>query len=387
MTSDSQLICRRCGFHNVPGDQFCGSCGAFLEWEGEPQGEAVPPPAELADPDIPSVAAATGVGAAAPGAGAALPAAPSAPPAEPAGSVADVGLIRCPACGIANTAGRTFCQSCGTKLADAQRVAEPTAAQIAAAVAASGAPPAAPTAPVRQARGEPSGSSSGGLGKWIVVMVVAGVLIGAGAVGASVLLRGEGPASEATSGPSAPGAASDGAPSTATGSGAPATGDPSAGATAAPAKPAALALSGATASSVVGDLDKFQAGMAIDGDPATAWQEGAKAEKGQWIEVAFEPAQVTALIVSNGYNASKALYRGNRRLKDVQVSVGGGDPVGVRLDDTAKPQRIKLGPVDGATTVRITIVSTYPGVKTSVSGTPFDDAALNEIVVIGVPGS
>ena len=35
MTDDTGVICRRCGFANVAGDQFCGSCGAFLEWEGE----------------------------------------------------------------------------------------------------------------------------------------------------------------------------------------------------------------------------------------------------------------------------------------------------------------------------------------------------------------
>ena len=36
MTDDPRTICKRCGFANVPGDQFCGSCGAFLEWEGQP---------------------------------------------------------------------------------------------------------------------------------------------------------------------------------------------------------------------------------------------------------------------------------------------------------------------------------------------------------------
>jgi hypothetical protein len=39
MTDALPVICRRCGFGNVPGDQFCGSCGAFLEWEGEPAAE------------------------------------------------------------------------------------------------------------------------------------------------------------------------------------------------------------------------------------------------------------------------------------------------------------------------------------------------------------
>ena len=42
--------------------------------------------------------------------------------------------------------------------------------------------------------------------------------------------------------------------------------------------------------------------------------------------------------------------------------------------------------MSGATKVRITIVSTYPGEATSVEGTPFDDAAVSELTVLGVPG-
>ncbi|HET9521742.1 MAG TPA: zinc ribbon domain-containing protein, partial [Candidatus Limnocylindrales bacterium] len=76
MTSES-VICRRCGTLNAAGDQFCGSCGAFLEWDGEAT-EAVEPLAAAATP-------------------------------------APTGLT-CPSCGTVNPAGRTFCQSCGTLL-------------------------------------------------------------------------------------------------------------------------------------------------------------------------------------------------------------------------------------------------------------------------------
>ena len=30
------IICSGCGHANGPGDAFCGSCGGFLEWDGEP---------------------------------------------------------------------------------------------------------------------------------------------------------------------------------------------------------------------------------------------------------------------------------------------------------------------------------------------------------------
>jgi hypothetical protein len=405
VTADSHLLCRRCGFSNVPGDQFCGSCGAFLEWEGEPAAPIgspvatpLPPPAGTGpDPDVPQVRPAGGPPPV-------LPVTPweaagqaSSAPTElirvptPAG---DGALIRCPACGIANAPGRTFCQSCGTKLAEAPRVAEVTAAQIAAAVNAPARPVTVQTTTVHGSSPEPRAASGGGIGKWIVLMVVVGVLVGGGAVLASQLLKGPGPASVASSGPSvapSPGAAT-GAPSAeAPSGGAPSAETPSGDPTAAPSpvapKPVALVLTGAVASSVVGDLAKFQPGKAIDGDPRTCWQEGSKAEKGEWIEVTFAPSKAASLVITNGYNASKALFRGNLRLKDIAISVNGGAATKVRLRDTGSPQSVNIKDVSGATTLRITILSTYRSVKTSVAGTPFDDAALGEIVVYGVPGS
>ncbi len=46
------IVCKRCGNHNPAGDDFCGSCGAFLEWEGERIAEEVieAPVAELPPP-------------------------------------------------------------------------------------------------------------------------------------------------------------------------------------------------------------------------------------------------------------------------------------------------------------------------------------------------
>lgn len=96
---------------------------------------------------------------------------------------------------------------------------------------------------------------------------------------------------------------------------------------------------------------------------------------------------MTSLVLTNGYNASQALYKGNRRLKDIAISVNGATVLEIRLKDTGKPQKINVKDVAGANTLRITILSTYASSKTSVSGTPFGDAALGEIEVMGVPGS
>jgi hypothetical protein len=40
------IVCKQCGHHNEPGDTFCGSCGAFLEWMGEHIVEEVQPEPE-----------------------------------------------------------------------------------------------------------------------------------------------------------------------------------------------------------------------------------------------------------------------------------------------------------------------------------------------------
>jgi len=408
MTEHAGVICRRCGFANVAGDQFCGSCGAFLEWEGENAADAAAPaPADLGADDGLGGLVRPAAGAAAvvpPVAGptplpqpvvqavpeAAFPVAPAAPGA-PAAGAAVAGLLRCPGCGIANASTRTFCQSCGTRLAEATRVSEASREQIAAAVSARPVPVTATTASARGARTEPSRGSSRGIGGWVIGMAVVGIVVGVGIVAASVLLKGPGPASDASAAPSGLASAGPGSSAAAVSTAPDASGVP---ATAGPATPAPtqkiagvpLKLTGAAASSVVGNLAKFQPGMAIDGNVKTSWQEGATSEKGQWIEVSFDPARVDAVVINNGYGASTALYKGNLRPKAVQISVDGGKPTEVTLKDTPNAQTFKLAEHPGATRLRITIVSTYGSVKTSVAGTPFDDAALSEVSVIGLAG-
>ncbi len=286
--------------------------------------------------------------------------------------------MRCPSCGIANPATRTFCQSCGATLAAAARIAEPTPEMIAAAVAAT-----PTTSPVPPGGARPVGRekpSSRGIPGWIFAVAVLGVLVGVGIVVIGPMLAGKGPDSGATLGP---GGQTPAAPSAAASGGS----GPVATTAATPAPTAVkLTLTGATASSVVGDRAKFQPEMAIDGDLGTSWQEGSAKEEGQWIEVTFDPARADTLVIRNGYQASTPLYKGNLRLKDIQVTVSGAQPIAFHLKDTTKAQRIDLGGVAGATSVRITIVTTYPSVKTSIAGTPFDDAAVSEISVLGVPG-
>ncbi len=374
MTDDRRTICKRCGFSNIPGDQFCGSCGTFLEWEGQPTADAAgsaDPPASPAPPadTTPDPGASWGAPY-----GDALPA-PVPVPAWPDEEDERQDLVRCPACGIANPSSRTFCQSCGTTLAAAERVEEASHDQIAAAVAMTpAAPPAAGTTTATPGR-EPTAAKRG-VPSWVIGVGVIGVLVGVALVLAGVALRGKGPETGATG--------SAAAPSVAAGSASP--GSSAVAASSEPGTPVPLVLSGAKASSSVGNRPKFAPSMAIDGDLATSWQEGSQQEKDQWIEVSFDPSRADTLLIRNGYQASQAAYRGNRRLKDILVSVDGGKAIPVRLKDTTKAQQVDLGGATGAKTVRITIVSTYPGQATSIQGTPFDDAAVSELSVLGVPG-
>jgi hypothetical protein len=44
------IVCAKCGNANEARDEFCGSCGAFLEWHGERVAEVPPPVQEVAPP-------------------------------------------------------------------------------------------------------------------------------------------------------------------------------------------------------------------------------------------------------------------------------------------------------------------------------------------------
>jgi hypothetical protein len=136
------ITCTSCGSANDTGDTFCGSCSAFLEWEGAPA------PGTTA---VPVSTTATAVAASAPTA----PTAPVGPPAPqdpqrlvPAQHVPDTGRAGpgsparapqaeaarpgprravpdgpsdhyCGSCGAGNALGRVYCRACGTALADA----------------------------------------------------------------------------------------------------------------------------------------------------------------------------------------------------------------------------------------------------------------------------
>ncbi|HUG48607.1 MAG TPA: zinc ribbon domain-containing protein [Candidatus Limnocylindria bacterium] len=122
------MICSNCGFQNAAGDQFCGSCGKFLEWTGaepEPESSAGEPPstgepgATAADSPTTPVLTPTPTGPTP------TPPAPTpqttpirtttaVPPPRP--TPGPGAPIVCWNCGRSNPSTRTFCQQCGERL-------------------------------------------------------------------------------------------------------------------------------------------------------------------------------------------------------------------------------------------------------------------------------
>ncbi len=196
--SADRVICYRCGTSNAAGDQFCGNCGVFLEWS--PGAAAGAPDAEALTPDADASLA-----------GLLEQPATQAPVAAPRGSPQ---LVRCPTCGTANEAGKTFCLKCGNKLAGATvatRLPLPPRSEPAAGGPGSGATPAVGTsaAPRRDAVRRRESAKEGGGSSWLL-LGGAGIAIGAVVV-AIVLLLGSGkppPPAAASSAPSASVAAS-----------------------------------------------------------------------------------------------------------------------------------------------------------------------------------
>jgi hypothetical protein len=133
------IICTGCGHANGTSDAFCGSCGGFLEWDGEQVSTPVSPrvPAVVAAPTAAPPARVPApreepVVAPAPADPAPVSARPPAAeyerPAPLRPDPVDLGPadLYCGSCGGGNASGRAFCRRCGSSLADAVHVARPS---------------------------------------------------------------------------------------------------------------------------------------------------------------------------------------------------------------------------------------------------------------------
>jgi len=121
-----------------------------------------------------------------------------------------------------------------------------------------------------------------------------------------------------------------------------------------------------------------EAGALLDGNPATAWAEGAEGPgTGEWIEFKFAlPCAVWRIEILNGSQApaadGKDPYATNQRVQDLQVDLGDGNPSLSTLEDKKDVQTIDVG---GKTTdhIRLRIRSAYSGTNA--------DTALSEVAI------
>ena len=132
------------------------------------------------------------------------------------------------------------------------------------------------------------------------------------------------------------------------------------------------------------DWNKFQENYhplyVADDDPKTAWVEGAEGVgKGEWIRVAVTALDGTTQVrlrLRNGYQKSKALFKANARLKEIEIRLGpGGARKAVTLEDADGWQEVVVpqpsGKLDG---VELKVVSVYEGTK-------YEDLCLSDLQI------
>jgi hypothetical protein len=111
----------------------------------------------------------------------------------------------------------------------------------------------------------------------------------------------------------------------------------------------------------------------LDGDLATAWNEGAEGTGiGEWVKLELaDPTVLSRIEIANGYQKDDDRYYGNPRVKSLKVEYSNGTTQLVDLLDRQDFQSI-TPTRETVEWVKFTIVSVYPGEQ-------WDDTALSEI--------
>jgi hypothetical protein len=136
-----------------------------------------------------------------------------------------------------------------------------------------------------------------------------------------------------------------------------------------------LAVTGIAASSTLAAPDGVRPGPAnlIDGDPDTAWSEGAPRAAGEWVELTLDrQADVARLLVWNGYQ-SGTRFGEHGRVRTLLVDTA-GRRFAVDLLDVRGSQSIDLPEPVRTMKIRLTVQAVYEGQR-------YRDTALSEIDV------
>ncbi len=165
---------------------------------------------------------------------------------------------------------------------------------------------------------------------------------------------------------------------------APTTGEPIAGEpTVQRIDPAGITVTASSALAPVGDL-RYDPEVVLDGDPATAWNDGVDGALGIGEQLTFRfdaPVDLVSLEVVNGYDridpdSGEDRWAQNGRVDELGIATDAGSAT-VRLADTREPQAVE--PPAGTTcVVALTVESVHDGDQ-------YLDVAISEVAFDGRP--
>lgn len=118
----------------------------------------------------------------------------------------------------------------------------------------------------------------------------------------------------------------------------------------------------------------YSAKNLIDDDPSTTWVPvGKNSQIGEWVEISFdEPVQINSLTLTNGFARNDVTFKNNNRIKTATLEFSDGSKLKITLEDTMKPQIIKVN--KRSRKVKLIIDEVYKGVK-------YDDTCLSGIEI------
>ncbi len=123
----------------------------------------------------------------------------------------------------------------------------------------------------------------------------------------------------------------------------------------------------------------YVAELVVDGNPLTAWNEGAEPGRGEGEALTIglaAPSWVARLVIRNGYQKDQATFFDNARAAILRARFDDGSLYDVVLLDRMGERAVDL-PVPALTrTLVLEVISAYPGLH-------YDDLALSEIVLSG----
>lgn len=136
------------------------------------------------------------------------------------------------------------------------------------------------------------------------------------------------------------------------------------------------------ASSVLEPADAYHPGFLFDGRTDFGWVEGAKGTgAGESITLTLEaPLEVKGLELWNGYQRSMDHFKKNARAAQLSLSVDGGAPIVLKVEDKYGAQNLMLpAPVKGKT-FKLTV-------DKAIAGSKYPDMVLSELRFIDSKGT